>query len=68
MKNSEKPPVLYRSEAECCGCAACANICPVGAISMTADAKGFQYPKIQPEVCIRCYQCQRVCPLKEAQA
>ena len=29
------------NKEECCGCEACANICPHGCIQMTSDEKGF---------------------------
>lgn len=68
MRTDKKMPVLFQEEAECCGCAACANICPSGAIFMMPDDKGFLYPRIQAEKCICCGLCQKVCPLKEVQA
>ena len=57
-------PVLFERKEECCGCTACYSICPVGAISMSADEEGFLYPGIDPDTCIGCRQCIRVCPLK----
>ena len=48
--------------ADCCGCEACANICPKNAISMVRDAEGFSYPKINQEKCIHCGRCDKVCP------
>ena len=56
---------LFSSPKECCGCAACRNICPRGAISMRQDAKGFAYPLINPELCIECGFCRKVCPFRE---
>lgn len=41
-------------------------ICPKSAISMVEDEEGFEYPLIQEDKCIRCYQCLKVCPIKEA--
>lgn len=57
-------PVLYSKKEECCGCTACFNICPVGAITMIEDAEGFLYPNIDTIKCLKCYQCLDVCPLK----
>lgn len=31
---------LYREKKTCCGCGACADICPVGAIHMVMDEEG----------------------------
>lgn len=47
----------------CCGCCACMNICPVKAIIMEEDEKGFKYPKIDKNKCIRCGMCEKICPI-----
>ena len=49
---------------DCCGCTACANICPVECISMQQDEEGFLYPQINKEKCIDCHRCEIVCPIK----
>lgn len=59
-------PILFTRKEDCCGCTACYAICPKSAISMLADEEGFLYPHINEELCIRCYQCMKVCPIKEA--
>lgn len=46
----------------CTGCAACVNICPVGAITLVVDAEGFLRPKISNDRCVLCGKCTRVCP------
>ncbi len=46
----------------CCGCSACVDICPVGAIYMKSDEEGFMYPEIDKEKCINCNMCEKVCP------
>ena len=52
----------------CYGCFACENICPVDAIAMTLDDEGFLYPSVDPDKCINCSQCVRVCPsLKQSE-
>ena len=45
----------------CCGCAACSAICPVNAISIQEDEKGFLVPIIDNTKCIDCKACQKVC-------
>ena len=55
---------FFRKE-ECCGCAACFAICPKVAISMMEDEEGFEYPKIDESKCVSCFQCVRVCPIKQ---
>lgn len=37
---------------------------PHGAIYMEDDEEGFQYPVVDAGLCIRCYKCIEVCPLK----
>lgn len=54
--------MITANRADCSGCAACANICPRNAIEMTRDAEGFAYPKINPELCIKCGKCDATCP------
>ena len=49
----------------CTGCGACEKSCPVNAITMKANEKGFLYPKIDMEKCIRCKKCVAVCPVNE---
>ncbi|MGG7141928.1 4Fe-4S dicluster domain-containing protein [Clostridium nigeriense] len=63
IKESRNIPVLFNREIECCGCTACMSICPVSSISMQGDKKGFLYPIIDENRCIKCQQCLRVCPI-----
>lgn len=46
---------------ECCGCSLCVEVCPVHCISMTNDAEGFRYPKIDDAACIHCEKCSKIC-------
>ena len=54
--------MIVANRADCSGCEACANICPKNAITMTRDAEGFAYPKINSELCIECGKCDATCP------
>ena len=45
----------------CCGCSACASICPKHCITMQADNEGFLYPKVHEANCIDCGLCEKVC-------
>lgn len=66
MKNSEyKLPILYNDKGDCCGCTACCQSCPLGAISMRPDNEGFLYPVIDETKCIRCNKCLTVCSFKK---
>lgn len=61
------PIHLFKRKGQCCGCEACANVCPKGIIAMIADEEGFYYPQImEPENCINCEKCLSVCPIKNA--
>lgn len=57
-------PVLFEEKDECCGCGACATVCPENAIIMTRDFAGFLYPEIIPAKCVKCYSCLLVCGFK----
>lgn len=61
----KKIPDLCSDKRSCCGCAACYSLCPVGAITMEPDKKGFPYPKIDENKCIRCQKCIRICAFKK---
>lgn len=55
---------LYQDKASCCGCGACVDACPCGAIRMAEDGEGFLYPRLQEAACTGCGHCEAVCPLK----
>lgn len=52
---------LFENKETCCGCGACASICPKGAIEMKPDNQGFIYPVIDSDLCISCGACKKVC-------
>lgn len=60
-------PVLYQKKEECCGCGACYSVCPKNAITMKADKEGFLYPRIDKNICVKCYKCVSVCIFKKDQ-
>lgn len=51
--------VEYRN---CCGCGACYNKCPVGAISMQENDEGFLVPVVEENKCTNCGLCLKSCP------
>lgn len=57
-------PVLYERKEECCGCSACASVCPTESIRMEADEEGFLYPSVNTGTCIRCRRCLKICAFK----
>lgn len=58
--------VAYKRKKDCCGCNACAEICPKHCIYMVEDAKGFLYPQVDNSICIECGTCEKVCPIDTA--
>lgn len=59
---------IFRRKEACCGCNACAEVCPAGAIIMKEDGEGFSYPKLNRKKCIGCGLCAEVCPIKREAA
>ncbi len=55
--------ITITDKINCCGCQACANICPKGCISMRVDEEGFLYPQVDAKNCINCGLCEKVCPI-----
>ncbi len=53
------------NKKECCGCTACASICPKACINMTEDSEGFLYPVVDLSACVNCGLCEKVCPVKQ---
>lgn len=49
-------------KTKCCGCTACASVCPKNCITMKADFEGFLYPEVDVDNCINCNACANVCP------
>jgi len=55
---------MVKDKTACCGCEACANICPRGIIYMHADEEGFYYPFVKDNnLCTQCGLCKSVCPV-----
>ena len=51
----------------CCGCSACADACPHGAIRMQADGMGFRYPVVDGTKCVDCGLCEDICAFHPVQ-
>lgn len=54
--------ISITDKQNCCGCSACASVCPKQCISMQADNEGFLYPVVDTDKCIDCGLCEKVCP------
>ena len=50
---------------DCCGCTACASICPHSAIEMKPDVLGFKYPEVDKNKCVDCGLCDKVCAFND---
>lgn len=46
----------------CCGCGACAAVCPTSAIKMEMSGNGFLTAKLDGKMCVECSKCTKVCP------
>lgn len=55
--------ISQNNKKDCCGCTACASVCPKQCIKMTEDNEGFKYPKVDKSLCIDCNLCEKVCPI-----
>ena len=55
--------ITITDKHDCCGCSACAQICPKGCITMRDDGEGFAYPEVDAAACINCGLCEKACPL-----
>ena len=54
--------VKTHNKESCCGCCACADVCPKQCITMTKNEEGFLYPYIDKSACVNCGLCEKVCP------
>lgn len=53
--------ISITDKANCCGCGACAQICPNGCIAMKPDREGFLYPEADAARCGGCGLCESAC-------
>ena len=53
--------ILKTDKKNCCGCSACASVCPKHCVTMQADSEGFLYPVVNEADCIDCGLCEKVC-------
>lgn len=46
---------------QCTSCQMCAAVCPKSAITIDLDSEGFYRPTVNPEFCVDCSLCVKVC-------
>ena len=56
-----------KDKKDCCGCNACGDSCPKGAICFETDDEGFLYPVVDKSLCVNCGLCDKVCPQVNAE-
>ena len=54
---------VFDRKENCCGCAACKQVCPTQSITMQEDKYGYIYPVNDEKKCVDCAICIKVCPL-----
>ena len=59
--------IRITNESQCCGCAACYNICPTKCIRMKKNSEGFSYPEVDVQQCLNCRKCEKACPMINGQ-
>lgn len=52
-----------KEKFDCCGCNACGDVCPHGAITFSIDQEGFWYPSVNKKKCVDCGLCDLICPM-----
>ena len=57
--------IQISDKTKCCGCTACASVCPKNCISMQCDGEGFLYPVVDKTSCVNCGICEKVCPFNK---
>ena len=57
--------IKIKNKEECCGCTACASVCPYDAITMQPDGLGFLYPVVDDSRCVDCHLCEKVCAFND---
>lgn len=58
----------YEITGMCCGCGACASVCPNKAIKIEKNSDGFEHYIIDHEKCVGCGMCKAVCPMYSVDA
>lgn len=57
--------IIINDKRDCSGCSACYAICSKHAIEMKEDSLGFKYPVVDPDKCVECGLCNKVCAFND---
>ncbi len=57
--------IQISDKTKCCGCTACASVCPKKCITMQYDEEGFLYPVVDKTSCVNCGICEKACPFNK---
>ena len=58
--------IRLKRKEDCCGCLSCVQACPKNCIEVITDEQGFQYPKVNENLCVDCGACEKACPIINA--
>lgn len=64
---NESTAMVICDPNKCFGCQACRNVCPVSAIAVLSDEKGFLRPVVDQDKCNQCGLCIKVCPVEKTE-
>lgn len=62
VSTTDKHGDQYIITNTCCGCGACAAVCPNNAIKIEENDRGFLHYSLNNDLCIKCNKCRNVCP------
>ena len=57
--------IMIGGKDSCCGCGVCTIVCPRNAIQMLIDDRGYWYPNVINEKCVKCGICVHKCRFKQ---
>lgn len=55
--------IAITDKKKCCGCKVCSLVCTQKCISMVIDSEGFEYPEVNIDMCSKCGECKKKCPI-----